>query len=368
MRYLLCAVLLAGQGMLLYGDGPDAPLRFETTPAGRQVVARLPAEFAGKLPAGRLTQEQGEAVLTLSLLADTKTPGPSMLGKYERAGNDLTFTPRFPLGAGATYRATLKAPGSMASLDYMMPAVAAKAPPKVIKIYPTAAVLPANHLRFYIYFDRPMRGGNELFKHLVILDDKGNELDEPWLVDEIWDEENNCLILYIHPGRIKWGVELRELMGPVLFEKRSYTLVVRGEWTDLEGNKIGKDTVKKFRTTPEDRVRIELADWKLTAPAAGTRAPVELTLAKSVDVRSLQTGLTVLNAKGETIAGTVTVGADEKSWRFTPKEAWQAAPHRVSVSPDLEDVAGNTPARPFDVDLSTPVRPAQKLHFEFEPR
>ena len=361
--------LLLGAVMLLFAQGTDAPLCFEATPAGRQVVARLPAEFAGTLPAGRLTQQQGEAILTLSLLTGkTKLPGPAMLGKYERTGNELTFTPRFPFSAGATYRASLKAGGRTASLNYSMPVPAAKAPPKVVKIYPSADVLPANHLRFYIYFDRPMRGGKELFKHLVILDDKGKEVDEPWLIDEIWDEDNNCLILFIHPGRIKWGVELRELMGPVLHEKRAYTLVVRGAWTDLEGNKLGKDTIKKFRTTGEDRVRIELGDWKLTAPKAGTRDAVALTLSKSVDYRSLQTGLTVTNAKGQVIAGAIAIGKDEKSWRFTPTQPWQAGRHRVSVSPDLEDVAGNTPARPFDMNLLAPRQRAQKLHFEFEPR
>jgi hypothetical protein len=157
-------------------------------------------------------------------------------------------------------------------------------------------------------------------------------------------------------------------MGPVLHEKRSYSLVVRGEWTDLEGNKIGKDTIKKFRTTGEDRVRIELSDWKLTAPKAGTRHAVTLTIPKSIDYRSLQTGLTVRNAKGQVIAGTIAVGKGETSWRFTPKQPWQAGPYHVSVSPDLEDVAGNTPARPFDMDLLTPKRPAQKLQFQFHPR
>ena len=291
-----------------------------------------------------------------------------MFGKYERAGNELTFTPRFPLSAGATYRASLKAAGNSTSLDYSIPMLAAKAPPKIVKIYPTADVLPANHLRFYIYFDRPMRGGKEIFNHLAILDEKGKEVEEPWLVDEIWDEENNCLILFIHPGRIKWGVELRELMGPVLHEKRSYTLVIRGAWSDLEGNKIGKDTIKKFRTTGEDRVRIDLSDWKLTAPKAGTRDAVTLSLSKSVDYRSLQTGLTVANAKGQSIAGAITIGKDEKSWGFTPTQSWQTGLHRVSVSPELEDVAGNTPSRPFDMDLLTPRRPAQKLSLEFEPR
>ena len=130
--------------------------------------------------------------------------------------------------------------------------LAAKAPPRIIKIYPTADVLPANHLRFYIYFDRPMRGGTELFKHLVILDDKGKEVEEPWLVDEIWDEENNCLILYIHPGRIKWGVLLRLLLGPVLEPERSYTLVVGEGVLDADGRKLGKEFRKKFKAVAEE--------------------------------------------------------------------------------------------------------------------
>jgi hypothetical protein len=40
----------------------------------------------------------------------------------------------------------------------------------------------------------------------------------------------------------------------------------------------------------------------------------------------------------------------------------------VLVSPDLEDVAGNTPSRPFDMDQLAPTPRAQKLQFEFEPR
>src|SRR5438128_12468930 len=123
MRFLLCTT------MLLSAQGPDAPLRFEATPASRQVVARLSAEFAGTLPAGRLRQTQGEAVLTLALLAEnTKTPGPSMLGKSEPTGNALMSAPRSPLSAGATYRASLPAAGSTTSLDYVIPTLAAKAP------------------------------------------------------------------------------------------------------------------------------------------------------------------------------------------------------------------------------------------------
>lgn len=363
MRFFFCIILL------LNAQDADSPLRFEATSMGQKVVAHLPAEVAAQLPAGALTQEQGEAILSVALVAnDAQSLGPSIIGKYARSGNELTFTPRFPLRAGSTYRASLKAAGKTTSLDYRVPVPAAKAPPRVVKIYPTADVLPANHLRFYIHFDRPMRGGRNLFKHLVLLDENRKEIDAPWLDDEIWDEDNNCLILYIHPGRIKWGVGHHESMGPVLHEKRSYALVVRGEWTDLQGNKIGKDTIKRFRTTGEERVRIDLSKWKPTAPKAGKRDAVTLTLPKSIDYRSLKTGLTVRNAKGQAIAGTITIGKGETSWHFTPNQPWLAGAYRVSVNPDLEDVAGNTPSRPFDMDLRSPKLPPQKLQIAFEPR
>ena len=345
----------------------EVPLRFQTTPEhGDQVIAGLLAETAAKLPLGRLTQEQGEAIMMVSLVSeDKKKTGPAMLGKYERAADRLIFTPRFPLVAGQTYRATWKVPGQLPTTDYLGPKAAAKAPPKVVKIYPTADVLPANHLKFYIYFDRPMRGGKELFKQIVLVDDKGKEIDDAWLIDEIWDEENNCLIIYIHPGRIKWGVELRELMGPVLFEKRAYSLVIRGSLTDLDGNKIGKDVVKKFRTTPEDRVRIDLDQWKLSSPKKMSSEPLMLTLPKSIDHRSLQRFLSIADDKGERIDGKIAIGKDEKTWTFTPTQPWQARAYHLDIDGQLEDVAGNTPLRPFDFDLKAPKLPAQKLRLEF---
>src|ERR1019366_7254870 len=189
--------------------------------------------------------------------------------------------------------------------------------------------------------------------------------DDPWLLDEIWDEENHCLIIYIHPGRIKWGVDLRELLGPVLHEKRQYALVIRGVLTDLDGNKIGKDIVKKFRTIPEDRVRIDLSQWKLTPRQAQSREPLTLTLPKSIDHRSLQRFLSVTDDKGERIEGAIAIGKDEKTWQFTPDQPWQARGYRLDIDGDLEDAAGNTPLRPFDMDLQSPKLAPQKLRLEF---
>ncbi len=347
---------------------PADSVRFQLSKDnGARVVAQLLADQAAKLPAGKLTQTQGESVLTVNLLDDeTKKPGPAMLGKYDRDGNDLSFSPRFAFIGGQTYRATLQRDGKPVTINYVMPLPAAKPPLKVLKVYPTTDVLPANHLKFYIYFDRPIRGGMELFKLIQLVDDKGNVIADPWLLDEIWDADNNCLIIYIHPGRIKWGVELRQLLGPVLFEKRNYSLVVKGELSDPEGNKIGKDYIKKFKTTPEDRVRIDVSQWKIAYPKAVGRDPVTVTFPKSIDHRSLDRFLSVTDDKGQPIDGAITIGPEEKTWQFTPTKAWQARTYRLDAEDVLEDVAGNTPKVPFDHDKNSPKLRAQNLRWPFQ--
>ena len=360
---------LLGIAMLTFGQAASPPLRFEpTTDNGWRVAARLPAKIATAMPMGKLTQDQGEAILGVALLPpSSKMPGPAMLGRYERTNDTLHFTPRFGFDPGHTYRATLMLDGNTPTLDYRIPALTKQTPPRIVKIYPTTEVLPANHLKFYIYFDRPMRGGKEIFDQIVLLDDKGKVIDAPWLYDEIWDHENNCLIIYIHPGRIKWGVLLRELLGPALFERRSYSLVIRGEMSDPEGNKIGTDFVKKFRTTPEDRVRIDLSQWKLTVPKAETRDAVTLTFPKVIDHRSLERFLSVTDDAGTKIAGTFALSANETVWSFTPAQKWTNRRYSVAIDSRLEDVAGNTPAQPFDVDLRAAKLPLQKLRLDFHP-
>src|SRR5262249_50308755 len=159
-----------------------------------------------------------------------------------------------------------------------------------------------------------MRGGADIFKQIEILDASGKPIEAPWLCDEIWGEEDQCLILYIHPGRIKWGVLLRELLGPVLIPDREYTLVLRGDMIAANGRRLGKDVSKKFRTTAEDRTRINLADWKLEPPVAGTKAPLKVHFNKSLDQKSLLRFLSVCDENSKAIKGTITIGPAEKGW------------------------------------------------------
>jgi hypothetical protein len=157
------------------------------------------------------------------------------------------------------------------------------------------------------------------------------------------------------------------LLGPVLLPDRRYTLVVRGAILDAEGRPMGKDFTKSFRTTAEDRERIKVEDWKHTPPTAGTREPLTLQLPKSIDHRSLGRFLAVADESAKPVAGTIEIGKEEKSWLFRPAQPWSQQEYRVRVDPRMEDVAGNSPLRPFDVDLKAGPPPLPRLHIEFRP-
>ena len=53
-----------------------------------------------------------------------------------------------------------------------------------------------------------------------------------------------------------------------------------------------------------------------------------------------------------TIAGVSEVGRGEGGWIFVPDVPWEGGDYQLVVEPRLEDVAGNSPARVFDRDIT----------------
>jgi Big-like domain-containing protein len=342
--------------------GPKIQIKPLSDPRQVKVIAIVPGEILSKIPAGKLAQDQGEAWLRFSLLNEGKE-GPPILGTYERSGKQLVFMPRHPL----TYKESYRARFGKAVADYRVPARAPTPPAVVQQVYPTSPVLPANHLKFIITFSKPMRGGDEIFDQIEILDAQGNAVHDPWLRDEIWDEKGQRLILYIHPGRIKWGVLLRMLFGPVLRPDREYTLVIRAAMRDADGQPLGKDHCLKFCTSAEDRERIAVADWTVKPIRAGSKQALVLEFNKVMDINSLKRLITITDEKGRPVAGTIEVGKHEHSWSFQPSGEWRPEQYTITVDRQLEDVAGNTPMRPFDVDLKAAAPSAPQLQLRFRP-
>jgi hypothetical protein len=330
---------------------------------------RVRAVIDAGLPAGKLTQEQGETRLQFALVdAATGKAGPAIFGSYTRTGGVLIFTPRHPLTAGQRYRATLVLDGRKTLVaDYTAPERAAVAAAFVEKVYPTTAELPANHLKFYLYFSRPMRESRTIFDHFHILDDRGKPVLDPWRRTELWSTDGRRLTLWIHPGRIKTGVNLRDDLGPVLEPDRSYTLVIDREVLDADGRPLRETFRKKFRTTKPVRLLTDITQWKVQRPVAGTRKPVVLAFPRPLDHALLQRFVQVIDSENRAVAGRFELGAEERSLLFHPTHPWKSQTYQIVVDRNLEDLAGNTPEELFDVDNEGAATPAPRLTLTFRP-
>jgi hypothetical protein len=340
--------------VLLLGATP-APLTIQSPGDGRQIVvqATLPSAMAAMLPEGNLSADVGERWLRLTLVAEESAGDEvPILGAYQRRGDRLTFQPRHLLLHGQRYRATLTIPGRQpVRIEHAVPARPASAPAVVEHIFPSESELPENLLKFYLHFSKPMRPTDAIFEQIELRTEDGKPVTAPWRRTELWSEDGKRLTLWIHPGRVKEGISLREALGPVLTAGKTYELILGAELQDEDGQRLGKEFVKRFRAVASLRSRPQPTAWELQPPRIGTRDPLTVRFDRPLDRWLLTRFLVVLDASGEELDGRIEVTSGERVWRFHPVRPWRDADYQLQVDERLEDVAGNTPARLFDVDL-----------------
>jgi len=342
---------------LLLAAGAALGIVKEVNPAdGAQAVFRVPDAPAG-------------SVFTLHRLDPFEnTTGPAMFARVETVDGALVLTPSVPLSRSGAYRAVLKLPdGKTVTADHLVPAAKVEAP-RLVKIYPTAKELPANVLKFYLYFSTPMREGSDVFQSFHLEDESGKRVESPWREQELWDDDARRLTLWIHPGRVKRGVNLREEMGPVLKPDHQYTLVIDGNLRGATGAPLGQEVRHSFRTLPEDHDRPMPESWTLNAPSAGTKEPLRVTSKEPLDHALLQRYLYIRDANRRKLDVAIAVEPGETTWTLTPAAPWKAEPHLLFIGNMLEDLAGNTRERVFDTDLEAAAPEPGKGMLEFTPR
>jgi hypothetical protein len=59
----------------------------------------------------------------------------------------------------------------------------------------------------------------------------------------------------------------------------------------------------------------------------------------------------VIRNGGKPVLGQITVAHGERRWLFTPDQPWAKGLYLLRVGTVLEDLAGNSVGRPFEVDL-----------------
>lgn len=347
-RLLWLAAVLAMQTM---AAEPAAQLRFEAD-RDNPLAITLIAEAQGK----SIWPKNSAAELTRTAqpwfglwLGEAKASSPPLAGTYSLSGAQLRFRPSLPLLPGQTYTARLERPGLSLRAEHLTPAPAPAEAPKLLAIYPTSDRLPANHLKFYLVFSEPMETGVFL-KHCRLVDARGREVEAPFRETELWSPDGRRLTLWFHPGRQKTGVNLNVEFGPVLREGGDYRLVIDGRWKSARGTALGSDVTKTFRAIEPLHDQLTTRSWQILPPAAGSRDPLRVTFPQPLDWATLHRLLRVTGATGE-IAGASTVERGEREWRFVPAQPWATGPHQLRVNTAIEDHAGNSLARPFEVNL-----------------
>jgi hypothetical protein len=361
----LCAAAESAPGDVAADS--DVSIVFDRA-AGRFEVRGLTAKQLRALE--QRDQDEKWVELFVVFAGSPKSPArPAMLGEYSVNGGVLRFMPRFPLVRGLTYVAVFH-PDVLAvsprenskpvTRDFLIPADPPAEPAAVVQVYPTRDVLPENQLKFYLHFSTPMSQG-DAYRYIHLLSADGTEVEFPFLElgEELWNETGTRLTVFFDPGRIKRGLKPREDVGPTLEEGKSYTLAIDREWPDAAGRPLAAAFRKKLKAGPPDDVQPDPARWTIESPKAGTRDPLVVGFDEPLDHAMLHRVLSVHRGKATAVvAGRIEIDRSETRWQFRPEQPWSADAYRLEVQTVLEDLAGNSIGRPFEVDVFRPVERA----------
>ncbi len=330
-----------------------------------------------------ITRDEWSSFLAVRVVPDESAhsgASPPLLGSYTATTDGIRFQPRFPLEPGVRFRAEFD-PVRMHAVaqkylvlcgsshadweitfstnlaaDFSPPLAPSSSTTKVVEVYPTGSLLPENLLRFFIHFSGPMSRG-EAYARIHLVDATNHPVSDPFLelAEELWSNDGRRFTLLFDPGRIKRGLKPREEVGPVLEAGKAYTLVIDRDWLDAGGSPLQSAFRKSFRAGPPDETSPDPKTWKIEPPAGGTGNALLVRFPEALDRALLDRLIAVTDQNGAVVRGKIATTDGETAWRFTPREPWRAGSYRLMVGTDLEDVAGNSVARPFEVDATGPV-------------
>jgi hypothetical protein len=337
-----------------------------------EVAGLLPDELKA-LTAAERTPEQWHTLFAVYVKQQgSHVQQPPVSGSYRVVRDMLRFEPRYPFMPGVSYRVVFhpqRLPGHAEAAERPVETVLSLPKPKTIAttvvehVYPSADELPENLLKFYLHFSAPM-SRDEAYEHVRLLRPDGKADDRAFLElpQELWDPDGKRLTLFLDPGRIKRGLKPREDLGPVLEVGGQYTLAIDSPWKDARGNPLKEGYRKTFRVLPPEETQPGPKTWTIEAPEeAGTTNPFVMTARSPFDHALLQRMLWITDARGARVSGKVEVTQQETCWRFTPAMPWKSGRYALVADTQLEDLAGNNIARPFEVDLFHPIERGSKV-------
>ena len=302
---------------------------------------------------------------------------PFIAGRFQVSGDSVCFLPRFPFVAGMRYSLAVKLGMASAEDDgpsvweIQRPAEDVVPAATVVAIYPDVDEVPVNLLKFYVQFSEPMSIGFAQRSIRVCRDDTGEDIDGVFVPmdPELWDSTRQRLTLLLDPARIKHGLVPNLEVGYPLIEGVPFRLFIDPTFRDARGRPLRAGASRRYAVGQEVRSRIDPRIWRLNVPKVASREPLAIEFERPLDYALLQRCLGIKDPRGQWVSGEGRSGLRETSWIFEPAQPWAEGRHQLVVERYLEDLAGNSPARVFDRDmteLDDDPPPEGRLNVEFE--
>lgn len=295
-----------------------------------------------------------------AIRSDSSVSTFPVIGDYTFFEDSLSFQPKFELNASIRFLVQQKD----SSFYFNLPPKVQSSTVSISKIFPSTTEIPANILTFYIQFSAPMKPDPKAYELVDIVDLNGHKTPHAWRQKSYWINHNKTLVLMIHPGRVKHGIQATEHLAPVFTAGKEVQLVVNRGLESAEGGLLNKTDTLNYLITQKDTISPQLISHSLKLPKVNSRSPLEFTFTEPMDYGLIYKWFS-LYLNDQKIVGNLT-SADDKTWLFTPAEEWQTGTYTIKAGNKMGDYCHNQMDRLFEVDGEDKIQQTHYDYLEFQ--
>ena len=129
-------------------------------------------------------------------------------------------------------------------------------------------------------------------------------------------------------------------------------LVISPEWKDARGLNLQDEFVKEFEVVASERRPIDVENWNLETPPAGTTKPIWVNFDRPMDFALSRRMIGVADLNGREILCEPILETGETRSSLRPLSPWKSGVYALWVVTTLEDLCGNNVGKPFEVDVA----------------
>jgi hypothetical protein len=347
------------------GKGPGSRYHFDLVDPTHPVLYWIPDEEEKIL----VQKSKWDTLISLFVVQDGEPANTSVSLKAVFRDDTCFVTPNMTLGPTMTFEWQVCLGKDTVKKRFQTPAhrPTDTVTCRIVSVYPLEDSLPSNNLLFHLFFSCPMREDPQAYKYVHIVDEKGKEKPFTWRQKASWADGGKQLIVMIHPGRIKRGINYASESGPLFEPGKAYKLITDEGLLSLD-SVAARPYSKVLYIREADRSSPAFKPPTMNRqPAAKSREPLYIAFTEAMDYGAVTLGLTVKDAGGQLVRGHFQA-ANDSLWLFIPDLPWKTQTYELIYNDYLADLAGNPVNRLFEEESMEKMASEMQVAFRFTAR